>query len=202
MGLAVGEQDIVFYADDDSITGRNTIWVQGTMTSLIQVFERVEIDMNLGKTNPMTCISSFIWGEMGKKAYMRRSIGEGATFREIKQTQVSCNKCCVTMSESSLRHSLASIHGRSLDQNQDVDTGGGRGRKTYMVSFPQVLMLVAYLLQGYPERAHTLGKLQEISCINIGRLKWISFRMGRTLYHFAQDMEFTCKHRGLSGTRE
>ena len=38
--LAVGEQDIVFYAEDDRISGRNHIWVQGMLFTLVWMFER------------------------------------------------------------------------------------------------------------------------------------------------------------------
>ena len=86
-----GEQDIMFYANNGCIAGRNPIWVQGTLMTLVQMFERVGIDTNMGKTKFMTCPPGFIWSQQGKEAYKRRVKGKGATFWGRNQTRVSCD---------------------------------------------------------------------------------------------------------------
>ena len=48
-----GEHNIVLYADDDRIIGRNPIWVQRTLTTLVRMFESVVLHTNLGKTKSM-----------------------------------------------------------------------------------------------------------------------------------------------------
>ena len=50
----------MFYADDGHISERKLIWVQGMLTTFIWLFEKVGIDMNLGKNKSMTCMTSFI----------------------------------------------------------------------------------------------------------------------------------------------
>ena len=62
-----GGHDIVFYAKNDCIAGRNPIWVQGKLTTLIQMFEQVGLDMNLVNTKSMTFTTSFIWGKWRRR---------------------------------------------------------------------------------------------------------------------------------------
>ena len=56
------DQDVVFYADDGRIAGRNPMWVQGALILRAWIFEQVGLYTNLGKTNSMTCTPGFIWG--------------------------------------------------------------------------------------------------------------------------------------------
>ena len=79
-GWAAGEHNIVFYADDGRIAGRNNIWVQTTLIAMVRTFERVGLQKNLGKTKVMMCNQGFIWVQHGTAAYKRRATGEGATF--------------------------------------------------------------------------------------------------------------------------
>ena len=39
MGWATGEQKIICYANDGRIAGRNTIWVQTALTTVVQMFK-------------------------------------------------------------------------------------------------------------------------------------------------------------------
>ena len=79
---AAGEHCIVFYADDDKIVGRNPIWVQMIMTYTVRMFERVELQTNLGKTKLMLFTLGLIWGYQGTSSYMRRAKVEGARAEE------------------------------------------------------------------------------------------------------------------------
>ena len=95
----------------------------------------------------MPCMTGFFWGKLGKEAHKQRLTGKRTTLQERKTTLVSCGKCDMTMSSSSLQHHVEIIHRRILDQTQEVNTGVG-GRDTYKVSFTQVLTLVACLVEG------------------------------------------------------
>ena len=81
-GWAASENCIVFYADDDEIVGRNPIWVQMIMTDMVRMFERVELQTNLGKTKVMLFTLGLIWGYQGTSSYMRRAKLEGARAEE------------------------------------------------------------------------------------------------------------------------
>ena len=67
------------------------------MTTLLRMFERVDIYINLGNTKSMPFTPGFIWVQMGNEAYKLHVTGEGANFWESKQTQVSYGKCGTTM---------------------------------------------------------------------------------------------------------
>ena len=54
MGWALGENYIVVNSNDGLIMGRNPIWVQGTLTTPMNMFEQLRMYTNLGKTKAMT----------------------------------------------------------------------------------------------------------------------------------------------------
>ena len=54
LGWATGEQDIMFYAENGRIVEKNPIWFQGMLTTLIHMFEQVELDKNLWNTKSIT----------------------------------------------------------------------------------------------------------------------------------------------------
>ena len=76
LGWATGDQDIMRTA------ARNPIWVQGTLETLVRMFERSIQYINLGKTKEMTCTPGFIGYNLGKDKYMRKATSEGSTFLE------------------------------------------------------------------------------------------------------------------------
>ena len=63
MELETGEQKIVLYADDGCKVGRNPIWVQKNLTSVVRIFDRLILQTNLGKTKAMVFTLVFIWGK-------------------------------------------------------------------------------------------------------------------------------------------
>ena len=52
-GWAAGDNNIVFYADDGGIAGRNPIWVQKNLTVVLMMFERVGLQTNIGNNKSM-----------------------------------------------------------------------------------------------------------------------------------------------------
>ena len=71
------EHKIVFYAEDSRITGRNTIWVQNTLIVIVHIFERLDLQKNLRKTNMMVRTPGFILGQKCEAVYKKRALGEG-----------------------------------------------------------------------------------------------------------------------------
>ena len=61
-GWSAGEHCIVFYADDGQIAGRNPIWLQMTMTTMVRMFMRVLLQTNRGNTKGLVCNPGLIWG--------------------------------------------------------------------------------------------------------------------------------------------
>ena len=67
-GWSAGEHYISFYADDGRISGRDPIWVQAVLTTMVRIFVRYGLQTNLDKTKAMICTPGFIWGQQGSEA--------------------------------------------------------------------------------------------------------------------------------------
>ena len=79
---AAGEQNLIFYADNGRILGREHMWVQDALSLAVAMFHRMELETNLEKTNNMVWTPGFIWGKWGEQEYKIRATGKGATFWE------------------------------------------------------------------------------------------------------------------------
>ena len=79
-GWSAGEHNIWFYAYDRKITGRDPFWFQAALTTMVRMFERVELQTNLNKTKAMICMTGFIWRQQVAEMYNRRATGEGPTL--------------------------------------------------------------------------------------------------------------------------
>ena len=75
MVWALVEHNIVFYADNGHIAGHNSIWVHTTLAAVFRIFERVELQTKLGKTNSMVCTPVFIWGKQVLAVYKWKATG-------------------------------------------------------------------------------------------------------------------------------
>ena len=73
MGSATGERNLIFYADNRSIGGREHIWVQDDLTVSVEMFRRMGLETNLEKTKALVCTPSYIWGKWSEAAYKRRA---------------------------------------------------------------------------------------------------------------------------------
>ena len=81
LGWAAVEHNIVLYADDGHIAGRNPIWVQMKLTVVFRMFDRVGIHTNLINIKSMVCTPVFTWGQQVIEAYKRVATRKGGTFR-------------------------------------------------------------------------------------------------------------------------
>ena len=57
---SAGEHNICLYAYDGRIVGRDTIWVQTVLITMVIMFKRLGLQTNLNKTNDMICTMGFI----------------------------------------------------------------------------------------------------------------------------------------------
>ena len=79
MSWATGEKNLVFYAGDRRISGRDHIWVKVSLMGIVEMLRRVVIDTNLEKTKALVCTPGYIWGKWREEVYKRRATGEGET---------------------------------------------------------------------------------------------------------------------------
>ena len=57
---ATGNWNLIFYADDESIGGRDHIWLQYSMTVSVAIFLRMVLETNLEKTKALVCTPGYI----------------------------------------------------------------------------------------------------------------------------------------------
>ena len=63
MVWAAGERNLVFYADDRRVVGRDHIWAQDALMVAVVMFRRVGLETNLEKTKALVCTPGYIWGK-------------------------------------------------------------------------------------------------------------------------------------------
>ena len=96
----MGEQNIVFYANDGHVAGINTIQVYKTLTAMVRMFERVILHMDLGKMKAILCSPRFIRGHRGEAEYNRREKGKDSTLIDRKRTRVICIQPCLIVARA------------------------------------------------------------------------------------------------------
>ena len=160
MGLAVGDCNLIFYADDGKIAGQDHVWVQDAMSVTVAIFRRMGLETNMEKTNTMVCTPRFIWGEWGDHAYKQQAMREGDTFRERKRLRVSFSKCRVMIAQYYLNQHMLSQNGICVPHTRVVSEKG-EGRTTYVVSLPRVLQLIICPVPGCPTICYSAGRLRE-----------------------------------------
>ena len=60
LGWAAGERNLVFYADDGRISGRDYQWVHYALALMVAMFCRIGLETNLKKIKSMVCTPGFI----------------------------------------------------------------------------------------------------------------------------------------------
>ena len=63
MVWAAGERNLVLYADDRRVVGRDHIWAQDALMVAVVMFRRVGLETNLEKTKALVCTPGYIWGK-------------------------------------------------------------------------------------------------------------------------------------------
>ena len=64
-GWSAGEHNICFYADYGGRAGRDPIWMQAVLMTMVGIFERVGLQTNLNNTKAMIYTLGFVWGQQG-----------------------------------------------------------------------------------------------------------------------------------------
>ena len=84
MGWETGERNMVFYANEGRIEGKDHIWVKDALIATVTMFRRVVLETNMEKIKTLVCTTGYIWGEWSYGEYKRQATGEWAAFKERK----------------------------------------------------------------------------------------------------------------------
>ena len=63
MGWAEGKNNLIFYADNGRIGGRDHNWVQDALTVSVEMFQRMGLETKMEKTNALVCTPGYISGK-------------------------------------------------------------------------------------------------------------------------------------------
>ena len=82
-------QATLFYADDGMVASSDPAWLQGALTALVGLFDRVGLWKNVGKTVIMVCHPcQATSGNRTQEAYRRRLTGEWKFYTERQRERV------------------------------------------------------------------------------------------------------------------
>ena len=80
-GREVQIRSTFFYADDGLITSTHPKWIQGEFGTLTYLFDRVELQTNVGKTSRICYQPFYTVGTQLEATYKRRMTGKTLTYQ-------------------------------------------------------------------------------------------------------------------------
>jgi hypothetical protein len=98
-------QMVSFYADNDVLSARDPVWLQGTFNILIDLFKHVGLKINTKKMQVLTCVPGKIRESMSKEVHHDSRLGQTLSTKR-KRLQVDCNICSERLQASSLQSHL------------------------------------------------------------------------------------------------
>ena len=82
---------MVFYANDGMVGASDPAWLQGALSALVAIFDRVGLRTNVDKTVSMACHPCWVGtGNQTTEGYRRKLTGDGSSFRERQKERVAC----------------------------------------------------------------------------------------------------------------
>jgi hypothetical protein len=111
---------VAFFVDDGLIGSRDPVWLQGTLSILVKLFESIGLRTNPDKTKVMTCIPGSIRVAHTEEAY--HTLQYRPVNLTVKRHRVECDICGVSLAVGSLRSHLETKHDtyRSFVLNQEL----------------------------------------------------------------------------------
>ena len=107
-------QAAFFYAENGMVVLSEPAWIQGAFTALVDIFDRVGLMINVGKTVSMVCHPCPAGaGNRTEEAYGRRITGEGRSYVERQQERVECVECGEYLAIGSMSSHMMTRHGKA-----------------------------------------------------------------------------------------
>ena len=86
-------QNALLYADDGMLALSDPGCLQGAFSTLVGMFDRVGLNMNVRKTVRIFCCPYQVAGTQSEAEYERRMTGTGPSYRERQCVCVQCSEC-------------------------------------------------------------------------------------------------------------
>ena len=100
-----------FYTDDEVVSSKDLGWLQSEFDLLKGLFDRMGLRTNICKTAGMVFQPCRADRVRADKAYTRRIMGEGTSFKEQQRKRVTCPECGKELEKGSLVTHLQTQHG-------------------------------------------------------------------------------------------
>ena len=110
LGQVTGQSLGVYYVDDGILGYSDLECMQGALNVLIGIFCRTELAANVANSKTMDCHMGSIRLGMSQEAFLRSSIGEGATYWEHLRICVPFPDCMAEMMFGYLKTHRRSLH--------------------------------------------------------------------------------------------
>ena len=123
----------LFHADDGMVALLNQQWLQGDFSTLVGLFDRVNLRTNVKKIVGMICHPCQATGTQSENAYGRRMMGEGPSYQERQMGRVQCKECGEEMALGFPAGHMQTNYGREVEGRQSWE---GEKPQTYSMAFP------------------------------------------------------------------
>ena len=131
-------QILLFYAYDGMVASLESGWLQGDLSTLVGLLDRVVLSKNFGKTVGMVCRTRQAAGTQSENAYKQKITGAGLSYRERQKVMVQCLECGEKIILGSLEVHQQTQHGKAAGGRRNWGTmSPGREPRTYNMDLPR-----------------------------------------------------------------
>ena len=125
-------QSAVFYADDGMVVSSDPTWLQGAFNALVDIFDRLGLLTNVGKTVSMVCHPGGVGTRnRTEEAYSRRITGVGRSYAERQHERVACEECGEVIAVGSMSSHLMTRNGKTAARRHLWAPQTDGGTRTY-----------------------------------------------------------------------
>ena len=120
------------------VDSTNPGWIQTAFDTLIGLFDQVGLKKNVKKSMGVVCHPCRADGVRADKAYIRRMMGEGRSYKERQRGQVNYPECGKDLVRGSLSVHLQNNYGvyKGVPRQEGDGEYGYDDTKTYKMKFP------------------------------------------------------------------
>jgi hypothetical protein len=104
------DDTILFYADDGLIAGTDKEKIQQLLTTITDLFERIGLRMNAGKTKALISQPTITNHRICTPAFNRRKSGEGPSYLSDNRALINCTVCGLELQRRSYKRHLINKH--------------------------------------------------------------------------------------------
>jgi hypothetical protein len=149
----------LFYADDGRLVGTDPVTVQHSLTLIVDLFDRLNLQLNTDKTKVMIMFAHAASRRESLEAYTRRFNRSLPTHRERSLQKVSCPQCNKRMNRQHLPIHQHEAHAIPLLRVPTISSQDSN--QTYYVDFPTQADRISCPVPNCPYSTTTRNRLRQ-----------------------------------------